>query len=565
MLKVIRVTNYALIREAEIEFAAGLNLLTGETGAGKSLLIGALSAILGDKAPVDFLRSGADKGFIEGEFVLSHDSPLHAILKAELEDSNILIVRREIHRNGRSRCFINDSPTSAKKLNEVGALLVELCGQHEHQTLLKSENHLDYLDKFGDLLHLRSQVSSLYARYKALSSKLQRLKTTQANRLARYERSQFEIKEIEAVNPSLEEEEELLNEEKALEHGESILQFCHQAEEYLTAQSGSAAELLAELLADLENIASFAPQLMSIQSDLQSAAASIEEAVRSIVGFRSKFDFSPERLEAIRERLGALSALKRKYGGSIETVIDHLERLKKELESFVSIESEIETTRDELKSALESLIEKSIELSHSRIEIAPRLEAEMQMVMFELGFKHADFQVRLGLNEGDDAEVEGSKVQLQPSGLDSCEFYIRTNPGEGALPLKSTASGGEISRIMLALKSVIAGRDNPSTIVFDEIDNGISGAIARKVGLKLFNTSKSQQILVITHLPQIASLPGRHFSVVKVELDGRAVSRFIPLEEKARVDEVAKLLTTGETQGKEREFAKELLSAKDIE
>ena len=564
MLKTLKVKNFALIREAEIEFAPGLNLITGETGAGKSLLIGALGAVLGDKIPPDSLRTGADKCVIEGEFELAPDSPVFNILEDDFKPEGSLIIRREINRTGRTRSFINDSPVSFKKLAEIGSILVELCGQHEHQTLLKTENHLEYLDRYAGLMPQRSEVADLYSQYRTLTAKLNRLKREQQKQLTRRDRIAFEIREIEAVNPQPNEDETLINEEKTLQHGESILQFCRQAEQDLSAKPESVLDTLSELLKELDTVSAFASELKSIQDDLQTAFASIEEAARAAVNFRAKFDFSPDRLENIRERLTELSRLKRKYGGSIEAVLAHLAALKAESQSFTSLEAEIDSTDGNLSEIHRLLTEKAKELSRLRSKAAPRLKRDMKSAMGGLGFNNACFEARLNKTAGADAEIDGQSPQLQPSGIDHCVLYISTNPGEPPLPLKDIASGGEISRIMLALKAVIAGRDKPGTLIFDEIDIGISGRIARKVGLKLLDASSAQQVLVITHLPQIASLPARHFSAVKIEIDGRAVSRFIQLNDDARITEVAKLLTTGKSKSKVEEYARELLSGQDI-
>ena len=564
MLKTLKVKNFALIREAEIEFAPGLNLITGETGAGKSLLIGALGAVLGDKIPPDSLRTGADKCIIEGEFGLSPDSPLLGLLEDDSNPSNTLIIRREIHRSGRSRSFINDSPASFRKLAEIGAMLVDLCGQHEHQTLLKTENHLEYLDRYAGLMPERSEVAGFYSQYRAAIVKLSRLKRDQQQQAARRDRTAFEIREIEAVNPQPDEDEKLQNEEKTLQHGELILQFCLQTERDLSTKPESVLDTLSDLLKELDTIAAFSPELKSIQDDLRTAFASLEEAARAVISFRSKFNFSPDRLEDIRERLAELSRLKRKYGGSIEAVLAHLASLKSESQSFTSLEAEIDSADGNLDEIHRLLIGKSKELSRLRAEAAPRLKRDMESAMSGLGFNYADFDARLNKTAGDDAEIDGQSLQLQSTGIDNCEIFISTNPGEPPLPLKDIASGGEISRIMLALKAVIAGRDKPGTLIFDEIDIGISGKIARKVGLKLLDASSAQQVLVITHLPQIASLPARHFSAVKIEADGRAVSRFIQLDDVDRVGEVSKLLTTGKSKGKVEEYARELLSGQDI-
>jgi DNA repair protein RecN (Recombination protein N) len=342
------------------------------------------------------------------------------------------------------------------------------------------------------------------------------------------------------------------------------MQFCYHAEDILSTKSESILESLSHLTKELDSLASFATRLKSVLNDVQNASASLEEALRGILSFRTQFHYSPERLEQIRERLGELSRLKRKYGGSLEAVLRHFLDLKREVDSFSNLEADIVSKGQELAQAHKILSNKALELSQLRTQAVPHLQKDMTAVLKELGFNYVAFEVRLEQKPGSEVEFEGNKYQITPNGLDFCQFYVGTNPGEPILPLPDIASGGEISRIMLGLKAVIAEKDQPGTLIFDEIDIGISGRVARKVGLKLLQTSKSQQLLVITHLPQIASLPARHFSAVKVEQSGRAFSRFILLEGKERINEIAKLLTTGEAEGKGEDYAKELLEAEDV-
>lgn len=562
MLKSLKVRDFALIREAEIEFSPGLNLITGETGAGKSLLVGALKALLGNRLSTDVIRLGADRAVIEGEFELESDSPVWRVVDEEgAEPSHALIIRREINRSGRARNFFNDSPLPVKKLVEISDYMVDLCGQHDQQTLMRRDFHLEYLDRFAGLTARRDEVSRLHNDYRRMSVEIKHLQAERERQVSRQELIDFEIREIESANPGIDEEEGLLREEKALQHGEQILEFCHRAEQELSSGSGAVLDTLANLSGELEELVSFATQFRGALDDIQNASASLAETVRVIVTLRDGFDFSPERLEWLRDRLGELSRLKRKYGGSIASALEHLKKLKLESKNFADLDGKISAVSEELKSVHAVIEEKAAELSRLREEAVPKLKTAMESILGDLGFTHVNFEVRLERIPGEDVEFEGGRFRLQPDGIDLCEIYISTNPGEPPMPLKNVASGGEISRILLALKSVIAGRDKPGTLVFDEIDIGISGRVARKVGLKLSEISGNQQALVITHLPQIASLPGRHFSVVKILDDERMVSKFNLLEDEERVKEIAKLLAAGESDRQGEDFARELLSS----
>lgn len=553
------VKNYALIDEARIEFDGGLNLITGETGAGKSLLIGALGALMGGRMSVDFIRAGENKCVIEGEFVISEET-VYKIKDDDIEiDNGDLTIRREYNSSGKTRCFINDCPVTVKKLAEAGEYLTDLCGQHENQVLLDSDNHLDFLDRFAGLQKDREVVGKLYSDYKKAVSDLKESEEKRRNQTIRQERIEFEIAELEAAKLELEEEDALNIEEKALLNGEQMLEYCWRAEKELSLGANAALSTIALLAGEAEKYGDFSADFKTAAEDLRTAEASIEEAVRSMTRFRTKFDFSPERLERIRERLGELSRVKRKYGGSVASAIQHLQKVKGERDSFASLEQEIAVLAGKRETAHKDLTEAAAYLSERRNEAAPRLKEKMENSLIELGFNYAEFEAKLSTKEGSDCEYLGSKVQFFQWGLDLCEIMVSTNRGEARKPLKDIASGGEISRILLALKSAIAGQDKPGTLVFDEIDNGISGKTAGKVGAKLYNASRELQILVVTHLPQIASLPGRHFTAEKVEIEGRTVSRLRLLNREERVAELAKLLTTGEAEGQGEEYARELL------
>jgi len=565
MLKRLIIKNYALIEEASLDFSPELNILTGETGAGKSLLIEALSALLGVKISLDNIRSGEEKCLIEAVFSLDPLSPLRKILQddgAEVDDE--LIIRREYYASGRNRCFINDSPVTLKRLVELGGYLVDLCGQNEHQRLFAPDNHLEYLDRFAKLMPLRQEVVSLYDNYRKTAHRLNELGKKHRYQSERQDRLEFEIKEIEAAAPQIDEESRLLAEEKELENGEQLLEFCYEAEQELNSKKDAVLPVLDRLLLKADKFRSFSPHFKRIYEDLFNADASLKEALRALVAFRSHFDFNPQRLEEIRLRLGDLSSLKRKYGGSIDAVLSKLQHLKQERNSLTSLQEDIVKTSQELSAVKSALTEKALLLSQNRSSAAPELIERLNQELLHLGFNYADFQILLQKRSGQDLNYQGQSYSIQASGIDTCEFYVSTNIGEPPLPLKEVASGGEISRIMLTLKSLLADKDRAGALIFDEIDNGISGRIARKVGLKLYRTARSLQTLVVTHLPQIASLPGKHFSVAKIEEDGRSISKFHILNDKDRISEIASLIAAGEIKGKAEDYARQLLNATDI-
>ena len=561
MLKNLRIKNFVLIKEVELEFSPGLNLFTGETGAGKSLLISAVEIMIGGKNRSDLIRRGADKAVLEGEFILHDKDTIDRLERLDVDFvPPHLIVRREINKNGRTRNFLNDSPVTVKQLSELGAKLMDLCGQHEHQTLLQKEFHLDYLDRFAGLMEKRDEISNLYSEHKKLTSQLARLITQREKSESVKDLKEFEIAEIEKIAPSIDQENQLINEEKTLRHAEQILEFCTAAEESLNDMQGSAIDIVGGVSDEIGKIAQYSDELRKASEDIDSANTLLTEAYRCILNLRVNFDYSQERLEEIRSRLGEFSRLKRKYGGSTEAVLEYLQKLKSDSESFSHLDTGIEQLSRKIDGIHKSLEEKAGELSNLRESAVPDLVKTVVAGMKDLGFDYIDFQLMMDRISGGDIEYNGGKFGLNHRGIDDCEMYISTNAGEPPLPIKDIASGGEISRILLALKSVIAGKDKTGTLVFDEIDKGISGRIARKVGLKLFNTGRDQQIFAITHLPQIASLPGKHFCVIKSSENEHAVTNIVELNENDRVKELAKILSTGESSKHGEEYARDLLS-----
>ena len=561
MLKYLRVKNFVLIKEAELNFAPGLNLFTGETGAGKSLLISAIEVLLGGKTKSELVRRDTDKAVVEGEFRIDDKEVSDYLRGLDLECvSDELIMRREISENGRTRNFINDSPVTIKQLSDLTDWLIDLCGQHEHQTLLRKEFHLDYVDRYAGLMEKREELASLYQTFRKLNSEFAELKAEKKKSESWKELKEFEIAEIEKVKPESEEEDRLLIEEKTLRHGEQIIEFCASAEEKLNDMPGSAIDIIGGVSNEIQHLAEYSAELQKASEDIESANALLNEAFRSILNLRVNFDFSQERLEEIRIRLGQLSQLKRKYGGTVEAVLENLIKLKEETQKFSNLDDEINRLSKKIANLHKILEEKAGFLSKVREACIPELIKSMETEMRELGFESTAFDVRIERLSGEDIEYCGEKYGLSANGIDKCEIYISTNSGEPLLPMKDIASGGEISRILLALKSVIAGKDKSGTLVFDEIDKGISGRIARKVGFKLLEASKDQQVFVITHLPQIASVPGRHFSVVKSSDNDRAVTSIVQLTEGDRIQEIGKLLSTGGGAKRGEEYAKELLT-----
>ena len=562
MLKTLYIQDYALIDELRIDFEPGLNILTGETGVGKSIIIGALSLLLGERANKEVIRSGASKTVVEGIFDPPSTSEWNDIAKDIETDADGLILRREIHSGGRSRAFANDSPISNTLLTAIGDLLIDLHGQHAHQHLLKVERHLDVLDNFAGKKALLNEVRESYKSFRSLTLTLEQL-VEQASQIdEKRELLSFQVQEIENAEIAVDEEETLLHEEKLLRSSERLHQTVERIADMLYVGDGSVSERLVQTENELSALSSIDQQFEEWKKECSTSRITIEELVKSLQGFVSRIEFNPTRLEEVSDRLGLLSRLKKKYGGSLEEAVAFCTRAKTELDRMENLESDIESVSQSLEEEKNRLSRMALQLSLERKQSASILENSIVGALRELGLEKGVFRVRLDAHEDlkGPIRIEGKPVSVTRNGFDRVEFFISLNPGETVKPLAKIASGGEVSRIMLALKSVLAEADEVPILVFDEIDTGISGRIARVVGKKLHGVSHKRQVVCITHLPQIASLGNAHYCVEKEVRKSRSFTTIRKLNPEERVNEIAKLLGGEKITDATRKTARELLN-----
>lgn len=561
MLRQLYIKDYALIDEIIIEFKSGLNILTGETGAGKSIIIGAMSLLLGERAKRDVIRKGASMSVVEGLFsVPDTDRWIPFAEQIETHDDGLLL-RREVHESGRTRAFANDSPISNTLLAEIGDLLVDLHGQHAHQTLLKVDRHLDYLDNFDISKDLIEQVRHSYKRFLSLNSELETLKERERLLKEKKELLEFQVHEIAVADLQIDEEENLEREERILKNSERLFQASEELSQILYAGENSAVEKLSFAENTLSGLKGVDRQFGKWAQECESARIAVEEIVNAVQIFVSKVEYNPQRLEEVRERLGLLSRLKKKYGGSLEEVLRFLAESKNELDQMESIGDRIEKAERELEEENLTLAKHCEALSKKRHDSASRLEKCTVKALEELGLKSGKFKIRLQTRENPEGRLRIGNRQFSVTqrGIDQAEFFISLNPGEDPKPLTKIASGGEISRIMLALKAVLAEADEVPVLVFDEIDTGISGRIASVVGNNLHEVSRRRQVICITHLPQIAAKGEHHFSVEKQVIDNRSVTTIRVLDEEERIGEIAKLIGGERVSDSAIDSAKELL------
>lgn len=565
MLKSLEIKDYALIDHTEIGFGRGLNIITGETGAGKSILIDAMSLLLGERASVEVIRKGAQKAFVEGFFDVELNKKVRSLLEVnEIEFQPDLIIRREISLKGSNRCFINDTPVALTLIKQLGDLLVDLHGQHEHQSLLRIESHIGFLDEYSGNSKLIEEYQVFYKELNKKTSELKNLISKEESIKEKREIYAFQIKEIDSVSPSVGEDDTILNELNILENSEKLLELTEEVYTKLYDAEPSVIDLLGETKHKLNQLSGIDKSFLESEGECDSALAIVKELADSLRSYKSKIDVDPKETEYKRERLGAINMLKKKYGGSIENIIEHRNKIGKDFELADNFSDAISKIQSEIKALQKSAGEAAEKISLSRKKSAAKIESEVIKSLNQLGISDSSFKVKISKTEADKDSVDfilfnNKKYSYSNTGFDEVEFYISTNIGEDVKPLTKVASGGEVSRIMLSLKTILAKSDKLPVLIFDEIDTGVSGRIAQKVGAALRDLASFHQIIAITHLPQIAGMANFHYSVEKKQIDDRTVSSIRQLDENERINEVAKLVS-GEVLTKESiESAKQLI------
>lgn len=549
MLKSLYIRNYAIIDELTIEFAGGLNIITGETGAGKSIVIDALSLLLGERAASDDVRRGADKAVIEGVFAVSTNEPVRTCLKKHsYDEGDELIIRREISARGGSRAFINDSPSPISLLKEVGDYLIDLHGQHDHQTLLRPETHIHLLDNAGGLQRMVEDFGEAFDRMQEAGSEIRSLKKREAELHRQLEFYEFQLKEIDAIDPKSGEDEEMEKELKIRENSEHLFEIVSGLHSLLYEEADSVRDKLFRARTMLDRLSDIDSRFGEHRAECISAIVIVEEIAKYLQSYSAGIDFAPEELEKMRERLHALGGLRKKFGGSLEAVLQYREKIDQEIQLARNYDSTIAEKTAALREMQRSVGLLAGKLSAKRTQVARKVERAVADVLKELGIEHGKFVVRIEQTETAPDSLGGVYsgercLAATRSGIDLVEFYISTNLGEEPKPLARTASGGEISRIMLALKTILAKNDRLPLLVFDEIDTGISGRIGSKVGIAMRNLADYHQIIAITHLPQIAAMSHHHFVVEKTEEKGRTVTRVRKLDQDEHTREVARLVS----------------------
>jgi len=536
MLSRLTITNIALIDALEVQLAPGMNVLSGETGAGKSIIVDAMNLALGERADREMIRTGTQKASVEAWFTGVDGLVADILAQQEISPEGDLVLARELSVSGKNTCRVNGVLTTLGVLKQISDRLVDIHGQHEHQSLLHEKNHLGMLDSTDERIDpARRNVARAYHEYTALQKRLRSLFGDEGDRERRIDVLQFQIDEIRAANISAGEEDTLLQDKKRMNAAESIMDALSGAYETLyDSETGSVLAALKDVSARLQGISGIDEKFGAMAGRVDEAYYTLEEASESVRAGMDESRFDPDALEEMEERLALIGTLKRKYGDP-ELDGAYLKQAEQELADLIDSEALIEKLTDEMESKRKTLYDLSVKLSELRREAAAGFEQKIKAQLNDLGMAAGQFNVSFG-------EIKAiDECALGASGIDSVAFYISANRGEPAKPLRKVASGGEVSRIMLALKNVAANKGGIPTMIFDEIDTGISGRMAQAVAEKLKSIASMRQVICVTHLPQIASMADKHFLIEKNSDETSTTTTLQPLQGETRVREVARL------------------------
>jgi DNA repair protein RecN (Recombination protein N) len=546
MLRELRIKNFAIIDDLKINFENGLNVLTGETGAGKSIIVDSLSLALGSRAQSELIRSGEKEAVVQAYFELHNKYEFPNI---GIEKTDSIILRRSISTTGKSRAYINDTIVNLQTLAELSKSLVDIHGQHEHQSLLSVDKQKLFIDSYGKLLNDRDRVGSLYKEVQGLKQEEADLRQKAKERVHRIDLLRFQIQEIDASVLKAGEKEELIKEKMILSNLSRLNEFIETAYSQIYDSDGSCMEKLSYTISKVREMASLDNSVSNILETLEAAQPLIEEGALSIRKYKDKYHYEPGRLDEIEDRLELIKRLERKYGEGVEIILRYRDEAEKELKSLELIDERLDSIEAERKGKEENLFQIARDLGEKRKKIARKIEKLVKNELNELALNNAEFIVDIQQEE-----------TVSPNGLEKIEFLFSANPGEPPKPLAKIASGGELSRVMLALKSILADFDSIPVLIFDEVDAGIGGKTAESVGRKLKIISDKHQVLCTTHLPQIAVRGDFHLKIEKAQRDERVRVEVLELRDEERLNEIARMLS-GKVTNVSLKHAKELLNS----
>jgi DNA repair protein RecN (Recombination protein N) len=553
LLAELSIKNFAIIESLSISFEKGLTVLTGETGAGKSIIIDAIHLLVGGRGSAEFVRHGEEKAEIEGLFQL--DDPNHPIISKSLEfgieiEEGMVVLRRDISRTGKSVCRINGKLVTISTLREIGSTLVDIHGQHEHQELMDETIHLSLLDQFGseEIAGSHAEYLDVFRRYEQTLQKLKSLSENDQQTAHRLDLIQFQLDEIQKANLKLHEDEELSEERRKLGNFERTFEAIQSS---YTALHGEQRGLdwLSMVMGYLEDAAALDTTYKDIFEAVSNSYYQLEDAARTLRNELDGLEYDPQRLNEIEDRLNEINQLKRKYGKTINDIVEYAAKIEEEIETLQNKETHISELEKELSSIKKDLILEAKQLSEIRHKWADKLTKLIHKELKELYMAKTIFEMRF----------ETDFEHFSKTGVDHVEFYISTNPGEPLKPLSRVASGGELSRIMLALKSIFSQHQGVTSIIFDEVDTGVSGRVAQSIAEKIYKVASGSQVLCISHLPQVAAMADTHLFISKVITGGRTKTYVTPLNVEEKIKEIGRMISGAEITDLTKKHAEELI------
>ena len=535
MLSLLHIENIAIIQSADITFDPGFNVLTGETGAGKSLVIDAIGAVLGERTSRELIRTGAKSALVTAVFT-------GTLPTQWLEENGFpntgeeLMLQRELHGDGRNVCRVNGRPMTVAQLRQLGRQLLNIHGQHDGQQLLDPECHLGYLDRFGKTGPLLERYRQAYGEVTRLRREISSLEMDEAERSRRVDTLEYQIRELERAELKPGEDEELDARKTLLRGAGKLMEAIQEAQFALLGgeDSRGACDLIAQAEGAVRSVAKLGPQLEELGEKLTALRYAADDAAETVRDFGEEFDFSPEELDRLESRLDVIYRLKKKYGPTVEDMLSYLDRCREELSQIQDADDTIQRLEETLQKARTKAQTLGRELSQARKAAARELQVRIQEELRQLDMPKVRFETEFEESPGQD--------HMDETGMDQVQFLMSANLGEALKPIQKVASGGELARIMLALKNVLAQDDGVGSLIFDEVDTGVSGRAAQKVAEKMADVAEHKQVLCVTHLPQIAAMADTHFSVEKGERDGRTYTKVERLDKQGRVEELARLI-----------------------
>ena len=530
MLSLLHIENIAVIESADISFDRGFNVLTGETGAGKSIVIDAISAILGERAYRDMIRTGAAKASVRAVFTDVPEYPWFSENGVDYDPETV--IQREIYLDGKNICRVNGSLVSVSILRKLGIQLINIHGQHDSASLFDEENHLAFLDAFADNQSLRESYSQAYQKVTELRREIDSLTMDESEKLRRMETLKYQIEEIEKAQLEPGEDEALEQRRKLLQNAEKLSSGLEEATQCLYGgeDTDGAAGLLAQAEHALARLGRFSDSFQSIHDRVADLMYQVQDAAEEVRDTRDSLNYSADELEQIESRLDVIHKLRRKYGVTCEDILAYLEKAKRELDEIEFADDHLERLKGKLKKAEKTAWDQALALRKNRQEKAELLSQRILTELSQLDMPRVQFSCRF------------QELELTPNGADGVAFYMSANAGEALKPMSKVASGGELARIMLAMKNVLAEKDQVNTLIFDEVDTGVSGRAAQKVAEKLRSVASHKQVLCVTHLPQLAALADTHLLIAKSERDGRTYTSVTPLDLEGRKRELARII-----------------------